>query len=321
MEGTGHIQTPYFIMGQYFERFINDELKSGKKTRITRGIILRYLVEKAAKMDGWFTNGQPLQYGECLTSRNRVMKDCHITENRARGAMEWLEDNQHIMRAEHEGVPASVGTFYLVTGIIAPTYYEGLYKTTKEKDAENIDKTGKNKRGKKEKPPRTPQKPPSADGEKSAYLSTFSDTGGEKNNQNNIKGYPVGNSNTPVCNSYTGPKTTSRANFEQFKTKEALKNYILTFTEKSKERNKYICPFCGSGKGKNGTGALSIDNRRGGTTWTCFSCGLHGDIFDFAGYLNDTTDKNEQLQIVAQFVNGKPLYYGKAEDPRQGIGS
>ena len=321
MAGTRLIQTQFYSMGTYWEKTINEELKSGKRSRINRGIVLHYMIERAAKMDGWYMNDQLLQKGECIISREKVAKDCHMTTNQARGAIEWLENNCHITRTEHEGVPASVGTFYLVTGLISPEFYEGTYKTTKEKNAKKADNTGIIDSSGEEKPPSTPQKPPSADGEKSPCLSTFSEAGGVENSQNNNIGYPVGNSNTPVYNSNTGPKTTSRANFEQFKTKEALKNYILTFTEKSKERNKYICPFCGSGKGKNGTGALSIDNRRGGTTWTCFSCGHHGDIFDFAGYLNDTTDKNEQLQIVAQFVNGKPLYYGKAEDPRQGIGS
>lgn len=312
MEGTGRIQTPYFVMGDYFERFINDELKSGSRARINRGIVLHYIIERTAKADGWFTDGQPLQKGECLLSRGRVERECNLTENEARGAIEWLENNHHITRTEHEGVPASVGTFYLVTGLICPVYYEGTHKTTKGKDAKNTDNTGKNRGGKKRKPPRTPQKPPSADGEKSAYLSTFSDAGGGENNQNNIKGYPVGNSNTPVYNSNTGPKTQSRANFEQFKDPQLLENYILSATHRSKkERNKYKCPFCGSGNGKNGTGALSIDNRHGGTSWRCFSCGLHGDIFDFAGYLHGTGNKEEQLQIVAQFVNGKPLYYGK----------
>ena len=321
MEGPGRIQTTYFIMGDYFERFINDELKSGKRNRINRGIVLHHMIERAAKADGWFTDGHPLRRGECFISRKEVARDCNITENQARAAIEWLENNLHITRTENKEAPASVGTFYLVTGIIAPAYYEGELKTTKAKSGKKADNTGIIEDSGEEKPPSTQQKPPSADGEKSACLSTFFDAGGTENNQNNIIGFPVGNSNISVDKSYTGPKTQSRANFEQFKTPQLLENYILSATRPSKERNKYICPFCGSGTKKNGTGALSIDKRRGGTSWKCFACGLSGDIFDFAGYLHNTDNKDEQLQIVAQFVNGKPLHYGKEEAPRQGIGS
>ena len=40
--------------------------------------------------------------------------------------------------------------------------------------------------------------------------------------------------------------------------KGKLKEYVETITRKSKGANMYICPICGSGSGKNGTGAFSI---------------------------------------------------------------
>lgn len=322
MEGTGRTQPLYFPMGMGFYHFICRELNSGTEYRKNRAIVLLHMISRANTIPGqeFFAEGQRLRFGECLISRSGLQRDCNITENQARAAVNWLVKNGHIMQEGHEGTPASVGTFYTVMGLKYREIYQEYENPTKGKDAKNTDNTEKNGGGKKGKPPSTQQKPPSADGEKSPCLSAFFDAGGTENNRNNIIGFPVGNSNISVNNSYTGPKTQNRDNFEQFKTPQLLENYILSVTNRSRERNKYICPFCGSGTKKNGTGALSIDKRRGGTTWTCFSCGLHGDIFDFAGYLNGTTDKNEQLQIVAQFVNGKPLYYGKEEAPRQGIG-
>lgn len=34
-----------------------------------------------------------------------------------------------------------------------------------------------------------------------------------------------------------------------------LRDYVESITQKSKGTNLYVCPLCGSGKGKNGTGA------------------------------------------------------------------
>lgn len=46
------------------------------------------------------------------------------------------------------------------------------------------------------------------------------------------------------------------------------------------ERSKsglYCCPFCGSGKGNNATGALKLYDSN---TWTCFACQKSGDVID-----------------------------------------
>ena len=76
-----------------------------------------------------------------------------------------------------------------------------------------------------------------------------------------------------------------------------LRNYVESVTQKSKGANLYICPLCGSGTGKSGTGAFSIKN---GTSWKCFSCNAGGDIFDLYGAINGTTDHNEQLRGLSE---------------------
>lgn len=77
--------------------------------------------------------------------------------------------------------------------------------------------------------------------------------------------------------------------------KGCLRNYVERVTQKSKGAN-YICPLCGSGTGKSGTGAFSIK----GNSWKCFSCNAGGDIFDLYGAINKTTDHNEQLKGLSE---------------------
>lgn len=82
--------------------------------------------------------------------------------------------------------------------------------------------------------------------------------------------------------------------------KSNLKNYVESVTEKSKGANMYKCPICGSGNGKNATGAFSIKDDN---SWKCFSCGNGGDIFDLYGAINETADYNEQLKGLAELYN------------------
>ena len=79
--------------------------------------------------------------------------------------------------------------------------------------------------------------------------------------------------------------------------KGQLRAYVESITQKSKGANMYVCPLCGSGTGKSGTGAFSIKN---GTSWKCFSCNEGGDIFDLYGAINGTTDHNEQLRGLSE---------------------
>ena len=81
-------------------------------------------------------------------------------------------------------------------------------------------------------------------------------------------------------------------------TKRYLKDYITSHLDPSRGRNggekMYICPLCGSGTGKNKTGAFSIEPN--GKRWICFACGKSGDIYDLIGVCEGITDYNEQLK-------------------------
>lgn len=80
------------------------------------------------------------------------------------------------------------------------------------------------------------------------------------------------------------------------KLKPLLIDYIQEVTQKSKGKDQYVCPFCNSGTGHNGTGAFTYypDTR----TYKCFACGEHGDIFTLHAKLNNLSLTLDFPQIV-----------------------
>lgn len=65
-------------------------------------------------------------------------------------------------------------------------------------------------------------------------------------------------------------------------------------------RKGYICPICGSGSGKNGTGITTKD----GVHFTCWAgCFTNADIIDIIGLKNGIADYNGKLQAAAQEFN------------------
>lgn len=59
--------------------------------------------------------------------------------------------------------------------------------------------------------------------------------------------------------------------------KQEIKRRTTEYLTPAKKKNTYICPACGSGTGKKGTGMTSEDN---GEHFKCWNCGFSGDIFD-----------------------------------------
>ena len=97
------------------------------------------------------------------------------------------------------------------------------------------------------------------------------------------------------------------SDFDRVKEAVSLKEYAEANLDRARNGNKYVCPVCGSGGGNAGSDSafsITADGKR----WTCFgSCGgKGGDIFDLAGVIHNTTDRNEQLRIVADWA-GVPL--------------
>ena len=62
-------------------------------------------------------------------------------------------------------------------------------------------------------------------------------------------------------------------------------------------RKGFICPICGSGSGKNGTGITTKDN----VHFTCWAgCFTNEDIIDIIGREYQLTDYNSKLQKAAE---------------------
>lgn len=86
--------------------------------------------------------------------------------------------------------------------------------------------------------------------------------------------------------------------------KNKLKDYVESITQHNTKgsREMYHCPIpgCNSGNGPHGTGAFQL---KSSTKWCCYSCGKHGDIFDLIGYMENITDKLEQLKRACKMYN------------------
>ena len=83
--------------------------------------------------------------------------------------------------------------------------------------------------------------------------------------------------------------------------KEEIKSNIDCRTKLKKSKNgNYCCPFCGSGTGKNKTGALEYYPDT--NTFYCFACNKSGDVIDL--YQHETgKDYNETLSLLAESLN------------------
>ena len=85
--------------------------------------------------------------------------------------------------------------------------------------------------------------------------------------------------------------------------KEYLESYVENITEHSAKGNRkaYVCPICGSGTGRNKTGAFTIT--KDGLKWKCFACDRGGDTLDLIGYVEDISDYKTKIARAAELFN------------------
>ncbi|MHC3888963.1 DnaB-like helicase C-terminal domain-containing protein [Streptococcus thermophilus] len=85
--------------------------------------------------------------------------------------------------------------------------------------------------------------------------------------------------------------------------KEYLVSYVETLTDHSAKGNRkaYVCPLCGSGTGRNKTGAFTIT--KDGLSWKCFACDKGGDTLDLIGYVEDITDYSAKVTRAGELFN------------------
>ena len=88
-------------------------------------------------------------------------------------------------------------------------------------------------------------------------------------------------------------------NFDRAKEeiKARLPEYAEAVLTRSKGKNQYNCPFCGSGTGAKATGAFTVypDTSR----YKCYSCGNSGDIFDLAAH-TEGLEKGDLFRFLAE---------------------
>lgn len=86
--------------------------------------------------------------------------------------------------------------------------------------------------------------------------------------------------------------------------REEAKQYIQArakdYLQPDRSKKGFICPVCGSGQGKNGTGITTKD----GVHYTCWAgCFTNADIIDIIGIEHNLTDYNSKLQRAAELFN------------------
>ncbi len=92
------------------------------------------------------------------------------------------------------------------------------------------------------------------------------------------------------------------------------------FLEKSKGSSMYVCPFCGSGTGRNGTGALKIYPTN---TWYCHACNEKGDVLDliqkvYGLNFNDALEKAADMMGI-QYDHGTALDGARMNFKNKGV--
>ena len=85
--------------------------------------------------------------------------------------------------------------------------------------------------------------------------------------------------------------------------KERLTEYVESITDHSAKGNRkaYVCPLCGSGTGRNKTGAFTITPD--GHSWKCFACDRGGDTLDLIGYVEDISDYKTKIARAGTLFN------------------
>lgn len=86
--------------------------------------------------------------------------------------------------------------------------------------------------------------------------------------------------------------------------REEARQYIIDratdYLQPDRSKKGFICPICGSGGGKNGTGITTKDKIH----YTCWAgCFTNSDIIDIIGQENGLTDYNDKLQRAADLFN------------------
>ena len=79
---------------------------------------------------------------------------------------------------------------------------------------------------------------------------------------------------------------------------------LAAMTERDKSGKGYVCPACGSGTGRHGTGLIPVKGKPG--YYHCFSAGCpfeHGDILELIGKTYNLPDTAQQIQKAGELIH------------------
>jgi replicative DNA helicase len=99
--------------------------------------------------------------------------------------------------------------------------------------------------------------------------------------------------------------------------KEMEPDFLEPAKKKSGGHTTYICPECGNGSGKDGTG-IALNPHDPGKHYHCFKCGLHEDIIGLWKTHNSITDDREAFRTLYEHyglqVDGDSHYINTAKN-------
>lgn len=94
---------------------------------------------------------------------------------------------------------------------------------------------------------------------------------------------------------------------------EEIRRYITEELTPARERGKYFCPLCGSGKGARGTAALSINPDK--VHWKCFSCNESGDLFDLIAKRDGISIQEATRAAIEKYGSPLDRYHHRPSTP------
>ena len=72
-------------------------------------------------------------------------------------------------------------------------------------------------------------------------------------------------------------------------------NPEVYFTQKARDGG-YVCPVCGNGSGKDGTGVKLIKGQT--FRYKCFKCGTSGDVINFYAAEHHLTNADAIIEVI-----------------------
>lgn len=79
---------------------------------------------------------------------------------------------------------------------------------------------------------------------------------------------------------------------------EEIKEQLPGELEPARNRGFYVCPLCGSGKGRHGTGAFKVYE---GVRWYCHACGQGGDILDLVQKRDGLSQEEARARLIERY--------------------